>query len=462
MSVQQQASSFHSFLANELRFYREEYREKLISFVPQCYEIINKLGGVYTMEVQVIEYIIKKEVESIFSTEEDRCHTAGLVCSLIHNYELSKRKSSVEADKVKVENILDTKAPLSPFNNPMVSAIFTKSRPDTPPGLKKNNDIAFPKLNSIKPLAIHFSAEDNTSVLTDIPTIRTDITSISTDSTIDNMIVKNEALLSRTINSESDDMKPLYVQILKRTIQGEESPATSCESKENKPLTFTSSSRENTHFFKYVNKSGFVDPVTVDGKLQDIGYTVLFNTENVNEDHVQEYLRRNYPRTEYYSTFSKIDSDDSNSFRVRITFNGMPDSKKIESMVDSKLENQDYVDIFTTYSYEKFVENLEEGNPEYKKKYFLTSKQIDDRITSIRFLKFVPKEFVLPTRSQLNEQFKSVSEDKTKVAFVSNIPENIFQTLKGGKLHGYKFILTKNQPEDSQFKNILVFAPSKK
>lgn len=204
------------------------------------------------------------------------------------------------------------------------------------------------------------------------------------------------------------------------------------------------------HFFKYVGETGFVDPLVVDDYLEEEGSTVFFITNGVSEEDVENYLMKNFPRTEYFSKF--IPWEEGN-YRVRISFNGISSAEKIDSMISSKLETREYVDIFTTYSYKKFMENL----GDLSRKYFTTSKQIDDRILSIRFMKFVNKEFVFPTRKDLLDKFKIVGDGKVPVAFVYNMPLDRFNSLKKNTIWGYKFILIKKQPEDSNLRSLMVF-----
>ena len=209
------------------------------------------------------------------------------------------------------------------------------------------------------------------------------------------------------------------------------------------------------HFFKFVDQNtGFVDPKIVDEYLEEKRNSIMFVTKGVTEEEVERYLMKNFPRTEYYSTFQPWDDRD---FRVKISFNGICEASKINSIITKKFEDREYVDIFTSYTLKSFIANL----GDFASNYFITSKEIDDRITSVRFFKLAKKEFVFPTTKDLLNQFKVNNTGKVPVAFLYNMPLEIFNKLRNDTILGYKFILMKKQPEDENFRSLMVFGKNK-
>lgn len=397
--------SENSILSFATRYLSEDIASKVNRLVKRCVSTMIQIGIFSKVNPDATEYIMSKEIKILGDIPDDE---VDFISGIAH-------KAITE---------IQLFVPDSELSN------FDKKEP-TPPGLS----IQVPEVPSV--------------TIEQTPVIKSPVSDGGWTE-----------IKSRVVKPKVEKVeKPSYSKVLLESKPSETSVfVPSDEFSDEKEKTVYS--KEKTYNFPYVSSSGFVDPLVVDSKLYDVGYTTFFTTNGVTEDELNAYLFRNFPRTEYYTSYKPVEGSDD--FRVRITFNGITESSKMENFIDSKLKDRDFIDVFTTYGADDFTEYISPFHSDEKKKYFMTMKEIDDRITSFRFFKLSSKEFSFPTKKKLLEGFKENKyQGDIPVTFVNNIPENVYSTLKNNTIHGFKFILSKAQPSDSSLKNIIVFSRNK-
>lgn len=187
---------------------------------------------------------------------------------------------------------------------------------------------------------------------------------------------------------------------------------------------------------------------------------VAFITDENDPDVIKKYFKRNFPITEYYCTF-KPDMNYNTKTYIKIIYNGLEKPEKIESRISNSLLKYDYFDVWSTLNESVFMSHISSFHSKTSKKFFCKPHPIDGRLTSYRFYKWVKKDFVLPSKTDVISKFEKYIGDKIPTAYYSDIPLCEFVNLKG-KLHGYSVVRTKIQPENTNFTNIIVFREDKK
>jgi hypothetical protein len=122
--------------------------------------------------------------------------------------------------------------------------------------------------------------------------------------------------------------------------------------------------------------TGFIDISVIDKHISN-GY--LFSTSEVDYDTVFNYLFNNFPKTEFKWIISKSSSTtyDISIERIYSSY------KEIKDIIDNKLKNNKYIDIYTTLSETEFKKKYSN----LFKLYYFTERKLDERIHSFRFMK---------------------------------------------------------------------------
>lgn len=394
----------NEFIKTEIGFYSDSVKDKTEHLLRHCYSLLVRMGDIRIMTPHTVEYIVGAEASKMYSSDEELDFVVRLTVGLIGKYVHCGVLVKIETPQVEAPK------PVVRSPNPMVAAIMGSSK-------KKSQKQSIPPgFEHVRILKRPTQPEES----------------------------KLEILEPEPLAEVQNSQKTSYCSAARAAGVDEVSDVSeSHEIEKKKP-----------HFFSYVDEdTGVVDPEIVDRYLPEEGDRACFITSGISEDEVVKYLYK-FPRVEYYSTYKE--NEDGN-FIVKITFNGLSSAERIHSLISSKLEERDYFDILTTHSEDSFMLNLGDTS-----QYFIRSKVIDDRLTSIRFFKFVKKEFVYPTKKSLEEQFKLNSSGKVPIALVYNMPLETFNTLSNGRILGYKFILTKTQPEDVNLRSLMVFKTNTK
>ncbi len=464
-------------MTEQLIFYSDDVRQKTIHLVHHCVQVLGNLGDINAMTERHINYVIVSEASKSLLLDNELMFVTGLATKIISEaIKLANTKPQIQLPDEHVKIPVITRSP-----NPVVCALMGSRRTEEQilqqssfPALQIPENTASENL-SAPPGFEHVKIPDK-NVSTKSPGFshikilkrpdgyfHRDLLKAPEDVQIQlaeeslNQFIEVSEIDEKPVDTpldicvpESDTQtnKKSYCQI---AMSGVELPELVVAPKKSTPV------RRNSHFFQYVREeSGLIDPILVDRRMTNDCDTCFFISEKVTEEELAKYLMKNYPRTEYYTTYTQM--DDEQKFRVRITFNGLSAPEKIDSMISAKLAERDFVDIFTTYSEEIFMQNI----AEYSDKYFTTSRYLDERILSIRFFKNIKNVYIEPTDKNLEEQFRNNCKGKVPVAFVHNMPLEKFLALTENRILGHKFILTKNQPEDVNLRSIMVFKNSVK
>lgn len=467
MSSITSASFVQTVLSNELQFYSPSVSDKVRRLSVHCFQVLCTMGNIFTMSPMQISYVVNHEATSLLPCDAELHFVVGLSCKIVTDLAIASTQPQFHIAPACTE----TPAPaVKRSPNPMVSAIMNtgKAKKTSIPAAAK---MEFPTLQEAQKLSGPPPGFEHLN----IP--KKDIKILKKGQTLADVVQRQveqpaqievaehkveeklqvaepeKVQIALEISTPSTDVSELqkYRNVVPDVSYCAAARAAGVDEPVELPVrSEPEQEKKKPHFFQFVQDSGFVDPKTVDDYMTDDCDTCLFITDGVTEEEVMKYLMKNFPRTEYYSNY--VERDDGN-FRVRISFNGLSAPEKVDALISSKLEERDFVDIFTTYSESAFMENIKA----YSSKYFTTSKEVDDRILSIRFFKNNRQTFVYPTKKSLEEQFKQNSSGKVPVAFVYNMPLATFNTLTDSRILGYKFILTKKQPEDTKLRSLMVF-----
>lgn len=211
--------------------------------------------------------------------------------------------------------------------------------------------------------------------------------------------------------------------------------------------------------------TGLIDAEQIDQVLTELiekrqTPCVSFVTDETDGDAIKKYFRENFPISEYRCLYAPATGYESNKTYVRIIYNGLESVSAMKQRIDKSLVDRDYFDIWTTFSEESFRNRIISIISSSAKIFFCKSYEINSRLTSFRFWKWNEKEFVLPSKEEVNAQFELYDGDKTPTIFYQNVPVAIFNKLKGF-IYGNSLIKTKKQPSNAEFVNILVFKNNK-
>ena len=192
-----------------------------------------------------------------------------------------------------------------------------------------------------------------------------------------------------------------------------------------------------------------------------------------------ETLKEYYPFPQY--TIYMKTNEESKKTLIVINDRGFPNANILDiKLEDAKIVEKNYVEFFIVRSQEEINAWFSETYPDdnhYGLVVTETSKLRDKNIlhssTSSRILKVrifdktmkhaSPNKNKIPTKEKLEQLFKKSppSDDSTRCAIAHLILEK--QLLDENKrIYGFKYILSKNQPEDETLVNIIVFEKDKK
>jgi hypothetical protein len=178
---------------------------------------------------------------------------------------------------------------------------------------------------------------------------------------------------------------------------------------------------------------------------------VSFVTRETDVDTIKEYIKNNFPISEYKCSFSP-DKNYENQTYIKIFYSGLESVSDMVRRIDDNLKDRAYFDIRTTNSVESFEERMASviggKNPRYTYTVFTFD---DDRISSFRFR----KTFSVPTPVEVLEDIQSYNGTGKPVAYYSKVPIDVFKSFNGF-LHGHKIIKVgiSNNPD---FCNMVVF-----
>lgn len=176
-------------------------------------------------------------------------------------------------------------------------------------------------------------------------------------------------LVNLVVNSELKD----YYYILVDEFKNKELPPL-IKTKEIKEI------KENKEKILINSGTGFIDISSID---KHISNNFTFYTSEVDYDTVFTYLFNNFPKTEFKWIISK-----SSNTTYDITIERIESSfKDIKDIIDNKLKNNKYIDIYTTLSETDFKRKYSN----LFKIYYSTERKLDERIHSFRFMKKTTK-----------------------------------------------------------------------
>ena len=137
---------------------------------------------------------------------------------------------------------------------------------------------------------------------------------------------------------------------------------------------------ENKEKISINSGTGFIATSSIDKYISN---NFTFYTSEVDYDTVFTYLFNNFPKTEFKWIISK-----SSNTTYDITIERIESSyKEIKDIIDNKLKNNKYIDIYTTLSETDFKRKYSN----LFKIYYSTERKLDERIHSFRFMKKTTK-----------------------------------------------------------------------
>ena len=180
-----------------------------------------------------------------------------------------------------------------------------------------------------------------------------------------------------------------------------------------------------------------------------------------------ESLKEFYPFPQY--TIYMKTFEDTKKTLVVINDRGFPNSNILDiKLDDAKAVEKNYVDFLIVRSQEEINAWFSETYPDDNHYGLVITETNRLRVLKVRiFDKTIkhenPNKNKIPTKEKLEQLFKKSppSDDSTRCAIAHLILEK--QLLDENKrIHGFKYILSKNQPEDDSLVNIIVFEKDKK
>ena len=194
-------------------------------------------------------------------------------------------------------------------------------------------------------------------------------------------------------------------------------------------------------------------------------FDIIINDEDI------EALKEYYPYPQY-TIYTKL-LEDTKKTLITIKDRGFQDPKKLDIKLDeARALDKNWIDFTIVRSEKQINEWFQEVYPDnnhYGIRIMETDKQ---RIMKVRiFDKTIknesPNKNKIPSKEKLEQLFKKsipnedMSNKSDHCAIVHLVVEQ--QLLEQNKkIHGYKYILSKIQPEDNSLANIIVFEKDKK
>ena len=180
-----------------------------------------------------------------------------------------------------------------------------------------------------------------------------------------------------------------------------------------------------------------------------------------------ETLKELYPFPQF-TIYTKT-SEESKKTLIVINDRGFPNANMLDiKLEDARAVEKNYVDFLIVRSQEEINAWFSETYPDNNHYGLVVTETTRSRVLKVRIFDKTmkhdnPNKNKIPTKEKLDQLFKksNTSEDSTRCAIAHLILEK--QLLEENKrIHGYKYILSKNQPEDECLVNIIVFEKDKK
>jgi hypothetical protein len=209
---------------------------------------------------------------------------------------------------------------------------------------------------------------------------------------------------------------------------------------------------DDIYNFSYedLEKDGFIEPDLIDVKVYAGYKLIFFSTGEVTEDQVKDYLRLNFPLSEYRTSYKS----NGTTFKVKIHHVGLLPKEELIFFIDGKLETRDTFRFFTTQEEDfirKYLHDIYEGNERY---HIGKRNTINDRISSFD-ISWFKVDSLFPSKEKLESIFvKSTSTNPTWK--VKNVPKE--KVLKMNReIHGYTFIEKKSETDSKDNTSIVIF-----
>jgi hypothetical protein len=192
-----------------------------------------------------------------------------------------------------------------------------------------------------------------------------------------------------------------------------------------------------------------------------------YTFEAMASDKDLEKLKELYPYPQY--TIYMKTSEESKKTLIVINDRGFPNANMLDiKLEDARAVEKNYVDFLIVRTQEEINAWFSETYPDNNHYGLVVSETTRSRVFKVRIFDKTmkhenPNKNKIPTKEKLDQLFKKSdnSEDSTRCAIAHLILEK--QLLEENKrIHGYKYILSKNQPEDNTLVNVIVFEKDKK
>jgi hypothetical protein len=180
-----------------------------------------------------------------------------------------------------------------------------------------------------------------------------------------------------------------------------------------------------------------------------------------------ETLKEYYPYPQY--TIYMKTFEDTKKTLIVINDRGFPNANILDiKLEDARAVDKNYVDFLIVRSQEEINKWFCETYPDNNHYGLVVTDTTRSRVLKVRIFDKTmkhenPNKNKIPTKEKLEQLFKKsdTGEDSTRCAIAHLILEK--QLLEENKkIHGYKYIFSKNQPEDETLVNIIVFEKDKK
>lgn len=466
-------TTFNNNFDNAMAIYSDEMSQTLKNFARVTIESLLFFcnGNIKSIPRQMVEYYMMSETRKIFPTDERTGSIAyndfmRTLCKTVQEFDnlncleappgleqqnlssppgLERQQISTEPEEVKVEN------PSPSSMDDMSLSIFTRLR-NSPVGKTEKSEIVekTPKTNGEDMLAEALNIQ--THQILSLKDIEDTLMGKpdSMWSSLKEKIKSSEAVSENKVENKGNT-SPNTEQL--KTSRSEDEKTTHSHVSDDelynyeRPLT------------KYLPPADDIDDLFYDGYK-----IVFFTAKGFTESEIKKYFYENYPSTEYRCSYNILghlpDNDELLVSRVSIRFTDFQGSDSLKTLIDSKLETNEYFKLNTTFVRDKFLENIEPFAGKGNTKYIVSKgTSVNDRVTSYTFSLRNDKAYELPSKKRLVEIFKGMDSTNPSVK-LKNIPLQVFRTLRPNTLYGFKYIVKEGESIDENYKTIVVFKDS--